>query len=301
MRNHSCTGYDAISKILLRRRTSTHYPVGSTWFSAWPRMMVAAWLLANAAPLFAGSGTPPEGQTVHIVLVGDSTVADKSGWGLGFRQFLTDRAECSNTAVGGRSSKSFINEGKWERALALKGDYYLIQFGHNDEPGKGPDRETDPHTTYREFMARYVDDARAIGAKPILVTSLTRRMFDKSGSGKIVCSLTPYAEEVRKLAADKQVPLVDLYARSIELCEKLGPEACLAFSLPRTTNQVSKAAGTNRVDNPAANQWDFTHLNATGSVVFAGLVVKELRRAVPELAPYLRDDPVAAGWNPNVR
>ena len=75
----------------------------------------------------------------------------------------------------------FIDEGRWRGALALKGQYYLIQFGHNDEPGKGPERETDPKTTYFQNMARYVDEVRAIGATPVLVTSLVRRTFDPSG------------------------------------------------------------------------------------------------------------------------
>src|SRR5205809_236549 len=77
---------------------------------------------------------------IRIVLVGDSTVTDDSGWGLGFKQLLTDRAECINTAANGRSSKSFIDEGRWQAALARRGDFYLIQFGHNDQPGKGADR-----------------------------------------------------------------------------------------------------------------------------------------------------------------
>src|SRR5215468_2938711 len=92
-----------------------------------------------------------------IVLVGDSTVTDTSGWGLGFKRYLNDNATCTNMAANGRSSKSFINEGRWKQALAIKGDYYLIQFGHNDEHGKGPERETDANTSYHDFMARYVD------------------------------------------------------------------------------------------------------------------------------------------------
>src|SRR6266498_3773235 len=129
---------------------------------------------ANAQPASNSSNKP------LIVLVGDSTVTDTSGWGLGFKRNLNDNAQCTNTAANGRSSKSFINEGRWKKALALKGDYYLIQFGHNDEHGKGPDRETDANNTYRDFMARYVDEARAIGAKPVLVTSLVRRQWDKA-------------------------------------------------------------------------------------------------------------------------
>src|SRR5438093_11793244 len=129
-----------------------------------------------------------------IVLVGDSTVTDNAGWGLGFKQFLTDGAECINTSQGGRSSKSFRDEGRWTNALALHGDYYLIQFGHNNEPGK-PGRSTDM-PTFVSNMTSYVEAARARGVKPVLVTPLTRRQWDKSGNGKIKSSLAPYAEEV---------------------------------------------------------------------------------------------------------
>ena len=226
------------------------------WF--FPAAIFAA-EITNAAP------------KIKIILVGDSTVTDKSGWGLGFKQLLTDRAECINTAAGGRSSKSFINEGKWTNALALKGDYYLIQFGHNDEPGKGPDRETQPATTYREYMTRYVDEARAIGAQPVLVTSLVRRHWNTNGDGKITSSLVPYVEVVKQIAAEKNVPLIDLHASSQALCEQLGREQC---------NALSPIKGTNEVDN--------THLNAKGSLVFARLVVAGLVKAVPELTPCFR-------------
>jgi polygalacturonase/lysophospholipase L1-like esterase len=207
-----------------------------------------------------------------IVLVGDSTVTDTSGWGLGFKRYLNESAQCTNTAANGRSSRSFINEGRWKNALALKGDYYLIQFGHNDEHGKGPDRETDANTTYHDFMARYVDDARSIGAKPILVTSLIRRQWDKSGNGKINSTLVPYVEAVKKLAAEKNVPLIDLHVRSKELCERLGKQKCIEFS---------PVKGTNELDN--------THLNEKGSVIFAQLVVEELVKVAPELESCFRE------------
>jgi polygalacturonase/lysophospholipase L1-like esterase len=213
---------------------------------------------------------------IRIVLVGDSTVTDKQGWGVGFKRFITDKAECINTAAGGRSSKSFINENRWAQALELKGDYYLIQFGHNDEPGKG-DRSTEPNTTYREFMTRYVDEARAIGAKPILITSLVRRQWDKSGSGKINSSLIPYVEVVKQIAKEKNVPLIDLHASSKELCEQWGKEKCLEFSPVKDNNQP-----------------DNTHLNAKGSVIFARLVVEELGRVVPELKSCFASEPAPA-------
>jgi pectinesterase len=207
-----------------------------------------------------------------FVLVGDSTVTDDAGWGVGFRQLVTGGAEVINTAAGGRSSKSFIDEGRWQPALDRKGQYYLIQFGHNDEPGKGPERETDPRTTFRDHMARYVDDVRAIGAKPILVTSLVRRLYN--GDGTIRTTQTPYVEAVRALAAEKQVPLVDLHAISRTDAEHAGDEVWADLSPRDDKGDV-----------------DRTHLNAKGSLVVAQMVAAELRRVVPELAAYLREQP----------
>jgi pectinesterase len=132
-------------------------------------------LLAVLGPVRADDAAPAAGHQIKIVLVGDSTVTDNAGWGLGFKQFLTEGTECINTAQGGRSSESFMREGRWTNALALQADYYLIQFGHNNQPGK-PGRSTDM-PTFVANMKQYVDDARAIGAKPVLVTPMTRRMF----------------------------------------------------------------------------------------------------------------------------
>lgn len=232
-------------------------------------------LAATTLMLRAQSNTPAPGHKIKIILVGDSTVTDTAGWGAGFKQFLTDRAECENTAAGGRSSMSFMKEGKWTKALALHGDYYLIQFGHNNEPGK-PGRSTDM-PTFISDMTRYVDEARAIGAKPILITPLTRRQWDKSGNGKIASSLAPYADEVKKITVAKNVPLVDLHARSVEFCEQLGREKCLEFSPVKTVD------GTNSVDH--------THLKANGSVMFARLVIAELVKVAPELKPCFRTEP----------
>ena len=114
----------------------------------------------------------------------------------------------------------------------------------------------------------------------MLVTPLTRRQWDKDHPGKIKSSLAPYAEEVRKIAAEKNVPLVDLQARSIELCESLGPEKCLEFSPPKIVN------GTNA-------GFDGSHLNAQGHVMFSRLVVDELRQSCARnWHPVLREQPV---------
>lgn len=238
--------------------------------------------VARSAEATSGSAQ----KKIRIVLVGDSTVGESSGWGPGFAAWVNPAvAECINAARNGRSSKSFIGENLWQPALDLKGDYYLIQFGHNDEPGKGPERETDPATTFPQNLSRYVDDARAIGAQPILVTSLTRRKFAPGDPHRLLPSLVPYAAATASVAQAKRVPLLDLHARSIAFCEQLGEAGCDAIS-PRT----------------AEGGVDQTHLNAKGSAAIARLVVEELRRTRPELASAflaeprpLLEMPVAAG------
>ena len=116
-------------------------------------------------------------------------------------------------------------------------------------------------------MARYVDEARAAGAEPILVTSLARRTFV---GDRIESTLTPYVDAVKKLAAEKHVPLVDLHARSIAQLETMGPAGAAIFDPP-----------------PKDGVADHTHLNAKGSEMVAALVADELRRAVPVLAAHL--------------
>jgi len=209
--------------------------------------------------------------TVRIALVGDSTVTDESGWGRGFAARLTTRSTILNLARNGRSSKSFIDEGHWRSAVAQGADVVLIQFGHNDQPGKGPERETDPATTYRTNLARYIDDARAAGALPVVVTSLTRRFFDASGS--IASDLFPYADAAKAVAAERGAPVIDLHAESIALLNRLGPPSGEAFG-------VRKEDGT----------LDRTHLSSAGAAAFGAIVARALRRAVPALARYVRPD-----------
>ena len=131
--------------------------------------------------------------------------------------------------------------------MAEKPNFVLIQFGHNDQPGKGPERETDPKTTYRENLLRYVEEARQAGAQPILVTSLVRRNFTKDG--KIRFDLAPFADAMKEVAAETKAPLVDLHARSLELAERLGPTKSLPLGPPHPT---------------ASSRFDMTHLSAEG-------------------------------------
>ena len=228
---------------------------------------VALWVLFAGAAI---GGDEPKTEKVRIILVGDSTVTDKGGWGLAFAELLKPGAECINLARSGHSSKSYYDKGYWKKALEQKPDFVLIQFGHNDQPGKGPERETDPKTTYRDYLSRYIDEARQAKAQPILMTSMVRRIF--AANGKIKTDLTPYVEAMKTVAVEKKIPLIDLHDRSRQLVERLGPEKAQAFGPPHP-----KYAG----------KFDGTHLSAEGAAAIAPLVINELREVQPALRPYL--------------
>ncbi len=206
---------------------------------------------------------------VRFLLVGDSTVTDDIGWGKGFLHRVTSHSTVVNAAKNGRSSKSYLAEGLWRDALAHPADYILIQFGHNDQPGKGPDRETDPATTYRQNLSRYIDEARAAGARPVIVTSLVRRQFGPGGT--VASDLGAYVEAAKAVAAERRAPVVDLHAFSIVVLDRMGPDAAAELG-------VVKEDGT----------LDRTHLSPAGSDLFGAIVADELRRLIPELAPFIR-------------
>ncbi len=233
----------------------------------WMKCLILMGVLCGGIISGEAADDSPKKRT-RIVLVGDSTVTDQAGWGSGFAACFDERVECLNLAAGGRSSKSYRTEGRWDKVLRTGADYVLLQFGHNDQPGKGPERETEPETTYRANMQRYVEEARAAGMQPVLVTSLTRRQFNKAG--KIESTLTPYAVVVADLAAKLKVPLIDLHTLSIAAAEQAGPEKCKEYS-PET------------VDRP-----DVTHLNAEGSLWMGRLVASRLIQVVPPLAESYR-------------
>ena len=149
--------------------------------SARAALLFVCALLSVGLSAFAQDPTPPTTHKPLIVLVGDSTVTDTSGWGLGFKRFLNNNAQCINTAANGRSSRSFINEGRWKNALLSKAITISSNSATTMSMAKDLTARPMPATiTYHALsMARYVDDARSIGAKPILVTSLIRRQWDR--------------------------------------------------------------------------------------------------------------------------
>ena len=170
---------------------------------------------------------------IRVILVGDSTTAVWGGWGPSFCAYhVTSFLACINLARGGRSSGSYRAEGSWAVALnemrvpGYQNVWVLIQFGHNDQPGK-PGRSTDLRTEFPANIRRYVEEVRATGAKPVLVTPLTRRPFK---DGKLDNDLEPWAAAIRQAAAEMHVPLLDLNADSAAAVEAMGPAAADRFA-----------------------------------------------------------------------
>lgn len=235
-------------------------------------------LFVRLIPLFSLllAGAAWSAPVLHdrVILVGDSTMASSTGYGDALCARLTPETACLNLARGGRSSGSFRTEGRWDEVSSLLRDgagyrrtYVLIQFGHNDQPGK-PGRSTDYATEFPVNMTRYVEEARALGALPVLVTPLTRRSFKQ---GYVQNDLAPWAGTVRRIARETATPLLDLNALSLAAVQAMGPQE--ADKLARS--------GAN---------FDHTHVGPLGAQRFSDIVARELVRQVPALAPAFAQD-----------
>ncbi|QDX25138.1 rhamnogalacturonan acetylesterase [Sphingomonas suaedae] len=249
-------------------------------------------------------------QPYKIILVGDSTMAPVSGWaGMFCARHVKSSVACLNLGRGGRSTRSYRQEGSWDIAIAearvpgYRATYVLIQFGHNDQSSR-PERWTDRTSEFPANLTRMVEEVRAAGAIPVLLTPLTRREFK---NGKLRNTLEPWAEEVRKVAAATKAPVVDLNRRSAAVVQALGAEAiALAQADPTAEERAAAAAGTTLKARSAAEarlpdlptrpggprgqhvrKFDYTHLGDAGATVFARLVAEDLARAVPGLASQL--------------
>ena len=204
------------------------------------------------------------------MLVGDSTMATRTGYGDALCGLFKWQVECLNLARGGRSTKSFRADGSWERVTSALADrsrptFVLIQFGHNDQPGK-PQRSTGLEREFPANLERYVDEVRAAGAKPVLVTPLTRRSFRADGT--LDDGLAPWAEAVKRVAAERNLPVLDLHADSAAAVSRMGPAAADALA-----------------QAPApAKEFDHTHVGPRGAALFARMVAREIDRALPSLA-----------------
>ena len=251
------------------------------------RALRAALVAAVCAILPAAAADLP-----RVILVGDSTMASETGYGDALCKLFKPDVTCLNRAKGGRSTSSYRAEGSWDAILQLLHDapanrttYVLIQFGHNDQPGK-PGRSTDLATEYPANLAHYVREVQAAHAVPILVTPLTRRDFR---DGKLDNTLLAWAEAMRKVAHEEHVPVLDLNADSSAAVQAMAEAEAdtLAMAPPSPGSTPEPAQKGERYRG-----FDHTHLGAKGAVYFARMVAHEWQQAMPEIGDAFDEEDV---------
>ena len=256
---------------------------------------------------------------ITIFMIGDSTMTNKSltggnperGWGQMLPGYLSEEIRVDNHAVNGRSSKSFIDEGRWEKVISQvkKGDYVFIQFGHNDEKSD-PKRYTSPGGTFDENLKRFVNETRAKGGIPVLFNSIVRRNFGTASGNavaqairqddiqkgvnsdatqeaskqlaegdKLIDTHGAYLDAPRNVARELGVPFVDMNKITHDLVEGMGPVESKKLFMWVPANQVA-AIPKGREDN--------THLNIYGGRIVAGLAMDAIAKEVPELVKHVR-------------
>ena len=266
--------------------------------------------------LFVLTAFTPAKRNITIFTIGDSTMANKKleggnperGWGQMLSRYFTDDITIDNHAVNGRSSKSFINEGRWDAVLSKiqKGDYVFIQFGHNDEKDD-PNRHTDPGTTFDANLKKFVEDTRAKGGIPVLFNSIVRRNFGKADGNAVANAIKQddirngidpkapkdsieegetlidthgaYLISPKNVAKELNVTFIDLNSLTHKLVEGMGPQKSKELYLWVESKTVP-ALPNGREDN--------THLNVHGASVIAEMAVKAVAEAIPELQQYVR-------------
>ncbi|PWB24351.1 rhamnogalacturonan acetylesterase [Flavobacterium sp. HTF] len=215
-------------------------------------------------------------QKTTVYCIGDSTMANKKdpdknpehGWAQVLQPFFKDNIVIENKAVNGRSTKSFINENRWDSICKKlkKGDYVLIEFGHNDEKIEDPDRYTNPHTSYRYNLIRFIKDTRDKGAFPIVLTSIARRNFNEKGV--LVPTHGDYPLEARLVAKEYKVPFIDLEYHTELLEQSYGPENSKQLHLHFKAGENSYYKEDKKDD---------THLSLKGATEIAQIVINQIK------------------------
>jgi len=218
----------------------------------------------------AGPDTPT------LWVIGDSTASvyastlyPRMGWAQPLQDYFTPAcATVSDRAISGRSSKSFFDEGAWAtvRAGLRAGDYVLIQFGHNDEKSEDPTRFTEPFGSFQQYLSIYIEEARASGATPVLLTPIQRNKWNGS---VLQDTHGQYPEAMRQLAAAREIALVDTSALTKSYFERLGPAATTLLFMDLAAGQFP--------NYPDGND-DDTHLQELGARNIAQLILADLAR-----------------------
>jgi lysophospholipase L1-like esterase len=260
---------------------------------------VAALAIAGTMHAVAAAPTTEALPPLRVLLVGDSTMAPHTGYGDALCARFQPNVTCLNLAKGGRSSASYRAEGLWDKVLGILHDggryqatYVLIQFGHNDQPGK-PGRSTDLATEFPPNMAHYAQQVAEAGATPVLVTPLSRRSFRE---GVLQNDLRPWAEASIKVAAAEHAVLLDLNADSSAAIQAMGMSEADTLAMaplptePGQNTQQALDAAQALAKQKGENYrgFDRTHLGAKGAALFSAMVARELSHTVPATAAYFK-------------
>ena len=264
---------------------------------ALPLLLVVALLCASATQ-----------KTTTIFIIGDSTAANKDiskgklerGWGMALQCYFDDNIVVDNHAVNGRSSLSFLNEGRWDKVLQKMkpGDYVIIQFGHNDE--KAPkDRHTDPGSTFDYLLAKYVRETREHGGIPVLMNCVVRRNFAKvapKNDDDEALRNTTFKDAQGLVEGDSLVDTHGLYR--VAPRDDAQRMNCHFVDANRITHDLEQGLGTEaskklhmwfrpgeEPTEPKGKQ-DNTHYNVYGAHVVARLLADALCQEVPVLSKY---------------
>jgi len=225
-------------------------------------------------------------ESVKIFLIGDSTMANKPiednperGWGQVFPNYFNQNAIIDNHARNGRSTKSFIDEGRWDTVMVRikHGDYVFIQFGHNDAKIEDPKRYAEAHSTYKNNLIKFVTDCRSKGATPILLTPIVRRKFDSNGM--LLDTHGEYPRVVKEVSKELDVLLIDVNESSKKLVNEMGDEPSKELYLYIESGKY-KALPDGKKDD--------THFSELGATKMAELVVEGIRELKISLTNYLK-------------
>lgn len=236
--------------------------------------------------LFLLAGVTPGKEPITIFLAGDSTMAEKlperrpeTGWGEFLSKFFKeDEVRVENHARNGRSTRTFITEKRWQGIIKKlkEGDYVFIQFGHNDQPKEKIATRTSPEE-FRNNLIKFINEVQEKKAVPVLLTPVVRRRFAEKGN--FFDTHAEYPDIMRAVAAEKQVPLIDMHRKSEAVIKQYGVEKSKKLFLQLKPNEHA---------NYPKGVEDNTHFSPLGAEIMAGLAVEGVRELKISLANYLK-------------
>jgi lysophospholipase L1-like esterase len=233
--------------------------------------------------LLASFAAPPK-KKITVWLIGDSTMSIKetkyypeTGWGMPFVYFFDSTVKVDNRAQNGRSTRTFMDEGRWQPVVDAmqEGDYVFVQFGHNDEVKTKKSYTSEE--VFKANLVKYITDTRSKKANPVLLTPVARRSFDSAGH--VTGTHDVYAQIVRNVAKENNVPLIDL--------DKEGQALYQQWGIERSKLLFNQLAPGEHPNYPQGKE-DNTHFNELGARMIAQIVLKNVRSLRLELSERIR-------------